>query len=146
MKIQFSNATKAIGKLRPISLMLVVLALILCTAFTARAQNTSASLRGTVTDVQGAAVSGANVTITNADTGSQQTQKTGTEGIYVFRAFHSAVTLSGSPRKASKASRQRTFVLHVADSLTVDARLDVGAKSETIRSGRQHDASGAEQC
>jgi len=34
--------------------MLVVLALMLCTALTARAQNTSASLRGTVTDVQGA--------------------------------------------------------------------------------------------
>ena len=70
--------------LRLIRSMLVVLALILCTAFTARAQNTSASLGGTVTDVQGAAVGGADVTITNADTGSQQTQKTGPEGIYVF--------------------------------------------------------------
>jgi hypothetical protein len=132
MKIQFSNATKAIGKLRPISLMLVVLALILCTAFTARAQNTSASLRGTVTDVQGAAVSGANVTITNADTGSQQTQKTGTEGIYVFPSLPLGRYTLRVTKEGFKGFEARDVVLHVADSLTVDARLDVGAKSETI--------------
>ena len=132
MKIQFSNATKAIGKLRPISLMLVVLALILCTAFTARAQNTSASLRGTVTDVQGAAVSGANVTITNADTGSQQTQKTGPEGIYVFPSLPLGRYTLRVTKEGFKGFEARDVVLHVADSLTVDARLDIGAKSETI--------------
>src|SRR5258708_4247623 len=132
MKIQFSNASKSSGELRPISSMLVVLALMLCTAFTARAQNTSASLRGTVTDVQGAAVSGANVTITNADTGSQQTQKTGTEGIYVFPSLPLGRYTLRVTKEGFKGFEARDVVLHVADSLTVDARLDVGAKSETI--------------
>src|SRR5882757_5481656 len=132
MKIQFSNASKSSDELRPISSMLVVLALMLCTAFTARAQNTSASLRGTVTDVQGAAVSGADVTITNADTGSQQTQKTGPEGIYVFPSLPIGRYTLSVKRDGFKAFEARDVVLHVADSLTIDARLDVGAKSETI--------------
>src|SRR6267378_2198556 len=132
MKIQFSNASKSSDELRPISSMLVVLALILCTAFTARAQNTSASLRGTVTDVQGAAVSGADVTVTSVDTGSQQTQKTGPEGIYVFPSLPLGRYTLRVTKEGFKGFEARDVVLHVADSLTMDARLDVGAKSETI--------------
>ncbi len=132
MKIQFSNAIKSIDKLLSISSMFVVLALILCTATTARAQNTSASLRGTVTDVQGAAIAGADVTITNVDTGSQQTQKTGPEGIYVFPSLPVGRYTLGVTKDGFKAFEARDVVLHVSDSLTMDARLDVGKKSETI--------------
>ncbi len=119
MKIQFSNASKSSDELRPISLMLVVLALILCTAFTARAQNTSASLRGTVTDVQGAAVSGADVTVTSVDTGSQQTQKTGPEGIYVFPSLPLGRYTLRVTKEGFKGFEARDVVLHVADSLTM---------------------------
>jgi hypothetical protein len=132
MKIQFSNSTKSIGKLRPVISMLVVLALILCTAFTARAQNTSASLRGTVTDTQGGALAGADVTITNADTGSQLTQKTGPEGIYVFPSISLGRYTLSVTKEGFKGFEAKDIVLHVADSLTMDARLDVGAKTETI--------------
>jgi len=40
-------------------------------------------------------------------------------------------------KEGFKSFEAKDVVLHVADSLTVDARLDVGAKSETIESGRQ---------
>jgi Carboxypeptidase regulatory-like domain/TonB-dependent Receptor Plug Domain len=132
MKIQFSNANKSIGKLRPISSMLVALALILCTASTARAQNTTASVRGTVTDVQGAAVAGADVTITDADTGYQRSQKTGPEGSYVFPSLPIGRYSLSVTRDGFKAFEVRDVVLHVNDNLTVDARLDLGAKSETV--------------
>jgi hypothetical protein len=132
MKIQFSNANKSIGKLQPIRSMLVVLALILCTAFTARAQNTSASVRGTVTDTQGAAVAGADVTITDADTGYKLSQKTGSDGSYVFPSLPIGRYTLNVTKDGFKAFEARDVVLHVADSLTMDARLDVGAKSETI--------------
>jgi hypothetical protein len=132
MKIQFSNATKSIGKLLSISLMLGVLALILCTGFTARAQNTSASLRGTVTDVQGAAVAGADVTITDADTGYKLSQKSGSDGSYVFPSLPIGRYTLSVTRDGFKAFEARDVVFHVTDSLTMDARLDVGAKSETI--------------
>ena len=132
MKIQISNANKSIGKLMPISSMLVVLALILCTAFTARAQNTSASVRGTVTDTQGAAVAGADVTITDADTGYQRSQKTDSDGSYVFPSLPLGRYTLVVTKEGFKAFEARDVVLHVADSLTMDARLDVGNKSETI--------------
>jgi hypothetical protein len=132
MKLQFSHANKSIGVSRPVSSVLVVLALILCTAFTARAQNTSASLRGAVTDTQGGALAGANVTITNADTGSQSSQKTGPEGIYVFPSLPLGRYTISVTKEGFKAFEAKDIVLHVADNLTMDARLDVGAKSETI--------------
>ncbi len=132
MNIQFPNATRSIGKLRPVISMLVVLALILCTAFTARAQNTTASLRGTVTDVQGAAVAGADVTITDADTGYQRSQKTDPDGSYVFPSLPIGRYTLGVSRDGFKAFEAKDVVLHVNDNLTMDARLDVGAKSETV--------------
>lgn len=132
MKIQLSTANKSIGELHPISSMLAVLALILCTAFTARAQNTTASLRGTVTDVQGAAVAGADVTITDADTGYQRSQKTDPDGSYVFPSLPIGRYTLSVTKDGFKAFEARDVVLHVNDTLTMDARLDVGAKSETV--------------
>src|SRR5438477_1035173 len=46
-----------------------------------------ASLRGTVTDPQGNAVSGATVTLTNTDTGSTLTSTSDDNGIYQFNAL-----------------------------------------------------------
>ena len=62
MKIQFFDGNRSIVSFRPVSSLFVVLALLLCTAFTASAQNTSASLRGTVIDTQGGALAGALIT------------------------------------------------------------------------------------
>jgi carboxypeptidase family protein len=46
-----------------------------------------ASLRGTVTDAQGAVVAGANVTLVNTDTGHTQVSTSDTNGIYQFNAL-----------------------------------------------------------
>jgi hypothetical protein len=89
-------------------------------------------LRGTVTDTQGGALAGADVTVTNADTGSQLSQKTGLEGIYVFPSLPLGRYSLSVTKEGFKAFETRDIVLHVADDLTMDARLDVGAKSETI--------------
>jgi hypothetical protein len=132
MKIQFSNANKSIGKLRPISSMLVALALILCTSFTARAQNISASVRGTVTDAQGGALAGADVTITNTGAGYQRSQKTDPDGSYGFPSLPTGRYTLSVTKEGFKAFEEKDVVLHVGDSLTLDAQLTVGAKNETI--------------
>ena len=84
MKIDRLNSNYEFGKLRSIFAALAVLALALCTAFSARAQVTTAAVRGTVTDEQGAAIAGAEVTITNVDTSFNRTALTSSDGEYNF--------------------------------------------------------------
>ena len=45
---------------------------------------TSASIRGTVTDQSGGVVAGAKVTLTNTGTGIARTTMTGSDGTYLF--------------------------------------------------------------
>jgi len=132
MKTQFPNSKDVMRKLRVFASLLGFLALILCTSLAARAQVTTADVRGTVTDEQGAAVAGADVTITNAQTGLARDAKSGTDGTYSFTelplgSYNIHVTHSGF-----KAETQTGIVLHVNDSLVVNVGLKIGAISESV--------------
>jgi len=96
------------------------------------AQNTSGSVRGTVSDEQGAAIAGANVTITNSDTGDSRSDKTGKDGAYAFPSLPVGRYSLNVTGDGFKAFQVKDIILHVDDSLTVDAQLKVGAKTETI--------------
>ena len=132
MKIRFSNVKESFNNLRVIISLLAVLALVLCSAFSARAQNFTASIRGTVTDEQGAAIAGADVTITNADTGYSRSDKTDKDGAYAFPSLPLGRYTLNVSGQGFKAFQEKDVVLHVNDSLTFDAQLKVGAKSETV--------------
>src|SRR5207247_9622121 len=117
----------AFGKLCSIGSLLAVLALVLCASFDAHAQVTTAAVRGTMTDPQGAAVAGADVSITNVDTGFTRTVKSGTDGEYSFPdlplgTYRIHVTHSGF-----KAATQTGIVLHDADSIVLNVKLEMGA-------------------
>src|SRR5829696_8812813 len=64
-----------------------MLALLLLTASVAFAQTGSSSVRGTITDLQGRAVAGAQVVITNDQTSFSRTQNTNDDGAYVFTSI-----------------------------------------------------------
>src|SRR5438045_223377 len=64
--------------------LLLLAACVLFGAVTASAQETTGTLRGTVTDVNGAVVSGATVTVTNGATGAQQSKQTTGDGTFEF--------------------------------------------------------------
>lgn len=132
MTIRFSNANEFIGKSRRTVSTLAVIALILGISLAASAQNITASVRGTVTDGQGAAIAGANVTITNADTADSRNQKSDKDGSYNFPSlpigrYTLTVTMEGF-----KTFEVKDVLLHVNDSLTLDAQLSIGARTETI--------------
>src|SRR5437016_14447806 len=76
MKIDRLNMNYEFGKLRSMFAALAILALVLCSASSSRAQVTSAAVRGTVRDEQGAAIAGAEVPITNVDPWSNRTELT----------------------------------------------------------------------
>lgn len=95
------------------------------------AQDTG-SIIGTVTDPSGAAVSGADVTVTSVEQGTSQTAKTNSSGEYLFAALRAGkydISVSASGFKKYEA---KSVVLRVADKSRVDIALTVGAISEQV--------------
>jgi Carboxypeptidase regulatory-like domain len=96
------------------------------------AQESRGTLQGRVTDSSGAAVPGATVDVLNLATGVVTTSTTNEQGSY-----RAALLNPGSYRVTVSLSGFSKFVsdqieLHVADVLTVDATLKVGAVSDEV--------------
>jgi hypothetical protein len=91
-----------------------------------------ASLRGTVIDAQGNAVSGATVTLTNKDTGTNLVSSSDDNGIYQFNALAPApYSLTAEhPGFKKKVLEQVQIIPEQANSL--DLPLDVGDVQETV--------------
>jgi len=82
-----SNRNKQAGVWRSVfaSVLLVCLVVLLCSgAPAALAQDVKGSVRGTVTDAQGAAVTDAEVTVSDPSTGFSRTTNTASDGVYNF--------------------------------------------------------------
>ena len=129
MKIRFSNVLESA---RVWSTVFCVLSLLLAIPSATNAQVTTAAVRGTVSDEQGAALAGADLTITNTGTGYTRSAKSGPDGEYNFPdlplgSYSIRVTHTGF-----KSETQTGIVLHVADSIVVNVSLKVGAVSELV--------------
>ena len=114
----------------------LVCMLVLFTA-TLRAQQTTGSSVGTVTDNTGAVVAGATVTLTNVDTGDRRTATTNASGDYQFVNL-----LPGNYRVDIEANGFKHFirtnvVVQVQGSTRVDAALELGNVSETVEVSRR---------
>ncbi|PYV73008.1 MAG: hypothetical protein DMG97_12245, partial [Acidobacteria bacterium] len=90
------------------------------------------SARGAVTDELGATITGADVTITNADTAYSRTDKTDTNGNYDFQSLPIGRYSLSVSKQGFKTFQLKDIVLHVNDSLTLDAQLKLGALTETV--------------
>jgi hypothetical protein len=98
----------------------------------ARAQLSTATLNGAVTDPTGAVVPEATVTITNVDTGVSRTTVSNQAGDYSVPALEPgkySVTIS---KAGFGTSQQSGLTLQVAQVATLNATLKVGTASETI--------------
>jgi outer membrane receptor protein involved in Fe transport len=109
-----------------------ILALFLLSPGAIRAQVNTADVVGTVTDPSGAVIPNAKVTITNAGTGISRTMQTTSAGDYVFTnllvgTYKVKVELAGF-----KSYVNDNLTLAVGDRARVDAKLQVGAASETV--------------
>ncbi|MGB9466259.1 MAG: carboxypeptidase regulatory-like domain-containing protein [Candidatus Acidiferrum sp.] len=103
----------------------------LCTAYVAKAQDTG-YISGTVTDKTGAAVSGAEVVISNINGSSTHPTTTNADGAYVVAglaggSYNIVVTAKGFSRYSAK-----NVVLDVAQKIRVDIVLTVGAVTEEV--------------
>ncbi|MGB6265131.1 MAG: TonB-dependent receptor [Candidatus Acidiferrales bacterium] len=93
---------------------------------------TTASLRGTVTDQSSAVVAGAKVTLTNTGTGISRTAASGSDGSYLFDLVQVG-TYKVTVEKAGFATFvQAGVVLELNQNGRVDASLKIGQTSEVV--------------
>jgi hypothetical protein len=108
----------------------VVCVLILVTLVLA--QSATTSLRGTITDANGAVVSGAGVTLLNSATGFARTVKTDDQGVYQFLEVPPATyTMSVTAARFSITKRDNV-VLQVSSPATLNLSLQVQGSSVVV--------------
>lgn len=108
-----------------------ILAAIFLTSIFSSAQTDSGRVRGTVTDPQGAIVSGVVVTLSNPETGRTQTATTDAQGNYNFDVVprgHYKVQVDQKGFKAATAE----ITLEVSQAKEVNFRLQIGERTETV--------------
>jgi hypothetical protein len=121
--------------LAPALLFTVLPCLLLALSFApvASAQTDTGTVHGTITDEQGRAVAGAQVTITNADIAYSRSAKSDADGSYGFQSLPvGRYTLRVTTAQGFKTFQEKDILLHVNDSLTIDAKLSVGGTETTV--------------
>jgi len=131
MNSKYLNSGSTKGWAVVIAGMLIVLSLLL-SPVASLAQSYAGSVRGTVTDPSGAAVPGAKVTLRDVGTNALLEATTTDLGSYSF-----AVVNVGTYEVRIKASSFKEFVVksvevHVSTASEVNARLELGASSDTV--------------
>ncbi|MGA7566806.1 MAG: carboxypeptidase regulatory-like domain-containing protein [Terriglobales bacterium] len=114
------------------TLIAMLLAFVGCVAVPARAQVGQATLTGTVEDMSGAVITGANVTLTDT---TNQTQKTAVSDSHGFFAFSNlpAATYDVKFDKQGFAELRRNIVLHIADHVEIpNIRMAVSGVKESM--------------
>src|SRR6266481_6344950 len=110
--------------------LLAVLAAVLPTL--AQTDYATATLRGTVTDPQGAVVPGATVTATNSATGISKIAKSGPDGSYQISALPPGAYSVAFESQGFSKTIVKGIQLSVGQSLSYDAHLKLGSVGETL--------------
>src|SRR5437588_3687805 len=112
--------------------LLCLFAAVLLFSSPVRAQSTYGSVVGTVTDPSGAAVAGAQVTLTNAGTGERRTQPTGPDGLYSFvNLFPGKYKIEVEKTGFNRVTRTDVTV-EVNQTARIDVALQVGEVTQSV--------------
>jgi hypothetical protein len=96
------------------------------------AQSTYGSIAGSVTDNSGAAVTAANVTLTNLGTQEKRTQSSGSDGLYTFVNLFPGQYRIDVEKQGFKRFAQTPVTVDVQQNTRVDAALQVGEVSQVV--------------
>jgi len=112
--------------------MLRAISLAVLAVLVVYAQDLRGKLQGLVSDSTGAVIAGANVTLTNDNTGIASTQQTNQVGQYVFDFvqpgnYTVSIEMTGFRRFVNK-----NILVQSRGDVTVNAALELGATSETV--------------
>lgn len=96
------------------------------------AQETTATINGQVTDVAGAAVAAADITITNLATREERKSKTGDDGYYTLTLLPPGIYTVSVKVQGFKEYINKGIELLVNDRKTINIQLEAGAVSEQV--------------
>jgi len=91
-----------------------------------------ATIVGTVTDLTGAVVPNAVVTLTNVERGTSRSSVTNSDGQYVVPSLSIGRYNVRAESKGFKSGEEKGIVLNVGDRTRVDFKLEVGNVTETV--------------
>lgn len=95
-------------------------------------QTESATISGRITDQQEAVVAGADVSVTNIDTGTTTKSTTNRDGIYVIPGLKPARYRLTVVKNGFRTVNVSDITLNVQDSLSQNFKLQVGSISESV--------------
>src|SRR5215471_4480637 len=110
-----------------LSMMVCIEFLICASVITVRAQTTSATLSGTITDPNGNVVPDVDVAATNVDTGIVTNTKTNEVGIYVLPSLQPGRYRVVVSQVGFKQITLTNVVLNVQDTVSRNFSLELGA-------------------
>src|ERR1700730_909418 len=96
------------------------------------AQSTYGSIAGAVTDTSGAAITDANVTLTNVGTGEKRTQSSGSDGLFTFVNLFPGQYRVDVEKQGFKHFARTGIMVEVQQSTHIDAALQVGEVSQVV--------------
>ena len=109
-----------------------LLVCLLFSCFSARAQEITGSIRGTILDPSGATISGASVTATQIETGLQRATTTDSDGTYVILALPVGHYRLQIAAKGFQEYVQDGITLNVNETASVSPHLAVGSEKEQV--------------
>jgi hypothetical protein len=107
-------------------------AIALLTAIPGAAQSTLGTIRGTVTDTQGAVVPGATIVVTDEDTGVTREIVSTDEGLFEVPNLRPGSYTVDISLAGFKASRRTGILLRAASVARADMQLEVGALQDVV--------------
>lgn len=113
-------------------LIWAVAAVIVLTATVCRAQITSATVMGEITDPGGAVVPGVAVTLTNTSTGIVTKAETNDVGAYRISGLIPGIYRESISKQGFKSLVKDGIELHVEDQVELNFSLEVGSVSESV--------------
>jgi hypothetical protein len=113
----------------PLMLLVVILALFLAQAL---GQTTNGLVTGAVTDPTGAVVAGAEVNVSNQETGSHRTTTSGGAGIYVVPQLPPGIYTVSAKAQGFAIQQRENIRLEVNQSVTLDFKMSTASVSQTV--------------
>ncbi|HEY6331645.1 MAG TPA: carboxypeptidase regulatory-like domain-containing protein, partial [Blastocatellia bacterium] len=110
----------------------MALCLLSTVSTTARAQATTGTIGGVVTDSTGAVIAGATVVAAENATGVQTKVLTNADGVYSIPQLKPGTYTLSVSKQGFKTQQFQEVALSIAASLTLDAVLSAGSPSETV--------------